>query len=82
MASTLFCTDFGDGAGKVKWRGYGIDSIISFLSDVDKINLGISSYESSQEDRPTFLESLISTSVVEAAHESLDQNNIWKEIKI
>ena len=77
-----FCTDFGDGAGKVKWRGYGIDSIISFLSDVDKINLGISSYESSQEDRPTFLESLISTSVVEAAHESLAQNNIWKEIKI
>jgi predicted dehydrogenase len=76
-----FCTEYGDKAGKKKWKGYGIDSVTEFLSDVTKINSGVVTRESLNAERPIFSEALISTSVVEAAHASLMQNNIWKNVE-
>ena len=77
-----FCTEYGDKTGKKKWEGYGIDSVTEFLSDVTKINSGAVTREFLKAERPIFSEALVSTSVVEAAHASLMQNNIWKNVEI
>jgi predicted dehydrogenase len=77
-----FCTEFGNENGKKEWKGYGIDSVKAFFSDVVSINSGVASLEELKAGRPTFSESLISTSVIEAAHESLSQRNIWIDIKL
>jgi D-galacturonate reductase len=76
-----FCAEYSNEAGEKSWKGYGIDSIKTFLSDVANINAGIINIEKLQIDRPTFSEALISTLIVEAAHKSLDQGNIWIKIK-
>ncbi len=77
-----FCTEYGYKTGEKKWKGYGIDSIVEFLKDVSDINSGVISREDLTHNRPTFSESLISTSVVEAAHESLKKDNMWVEIEL
>ncbi len=77
-----FCAEYGSETGKKEWRGYGIDSVKTFFSDVVNINSGVTNLEELKVERPTFSEALISTSVVEAAHESLSQGNIWVEIKL
>ena len=46
------------------------------------INSGIISRNTLQSERPTFAEALISTAVVEAAHESLANGNNWVNVKI
>jgi D-galacturonate reductase len=77
-----FCSEYGNKPGEKEWRGYGIDSVTEFLSDVTKINSGSIDWEFLKAGRPTFSEALISTSVVEAAHESLTQDNIWKKVEL
>ena len=53
---------------------------MEFLTDIVNINSGIIDHKDLKTKRPTFSESLISTLVVEAAHSSLSENNIWKDI--
>ena len=77
-----FCYEFGNEAGRKEWRGYGIDSVKEFLSDIVNINSGVISRNTLQSERPTFAEALISTAVVEAAHESLANGNNWVNVKI
>jgi len=77
-----FCYEFGNEAGRKEWRGYGIDSVKEFLSDIVNINSEIISRDTLQSERPTFAEALISTAVVEAAHESLANGNNWVNVKI
>ncbi len=76
-----FCSVFG-AKGKQQWRGYGIDSVKSFLTDIVEINTGVTKLEDLADTRPVFRESLISTAVVEAAHFSLENNNQWENIKL
>ena len=61
----------------MSWKGYGIDSITSFLNDVRDIIKGGKKPIDFEGLRPTFKESLISTSVIEAVNESLLNNNNW-----
>jgi len=75
-----FCTEYGNKSGERKWEGYGIDSVMEFLTDIVNINSGTTNQNILKTKRPTFSEALISTLVVEGAHSSLSQNNIWKEI--
>ena len=75
-----FCRPFGTEDGSVRWQGYGIDSITTFLSDVLGLERGVVSIESLEKERPTFRESLISTSVLEAAHLSLESHSDWQQI--
>ena len=77
-----FCYEFGNEAGRKEWRGYGIDSVKEFLSDIVNINSGVISRNTLQSERPTFAEALISTAVVEAAHESLANGNNWVNVII
>lgn len=75
-----FCMPFGVEDGKVQWRGYGIESINTFLEDVVGLESHERSLEQLQHDRPSFRESLISTKVIEAAHRSLERNSEWQSI--
>jgi predicted dehydrogenase len=77
-----FCFEYSNNAGKKEWRGYGIDSVKNFLTDVSKINSGSITLDDIKSNRSTFSEAIISTAVVEAAHKSLEQNNIWIKLDI
>jgi predicted dehydrogenase len=72
-----FCMVYGDHQGGKQWKGYGIDSITTFLNDVVDINNSNITLEQLQEIRPVFTVGLVSTAVVEAAHLSLEQDSIW-----
>jgi predicted dehydrogenase len=76
-----FCMDYIDDKGNKTWRGYGIDSIKTFLSDVENINSSKVDIESLELVRPSFSEALISTAVIEAAHKSLFTDNKWQSVK-
>ncbi len=75
-----FCKIYGYKKGNFQWRGYGIDSIKAFLKDVNSIINFPENLSLIKKNRPTFEESLISTSVIEAANKSLKNNSNWKKI--
>ena len=76
-----FCRSFiGDGKNKF-YQGYGIDSIKTFLKDINQIRIGKKSPIDFENKRPTFKSALISVSIIEKAQQSLDNNNSWISIK-
>ena len=75
-----FCNIFTNELGFKQWHGYGIESIKIFLNDICSIIKEKSSVNDFINKRPTFEEALISTSIIESAHLSLDQNNVWVDI--
>ena len=77
-----FCRVYGTTPGKVRWEGYGIESVKTFLKDIILIKKNKSLLKSLDEVRPTFKEALYSTAVLEAANYSLLNNSVWKKIKI
>ncbi len=77
-----FCRQYGVKRGEAKWLGYGIESITTFLDDVIAIIDGSMKPSMFEGLRPTFKESLISTSVLESASKSLYNNGNWYEVDI
>ena len=76
-----FCRPYRNSGGKMTWKGYGIDSVRTFLNDVDNLSKGrISLSDLSGDVRPTFGEAIISTAVIEQAHKSLYSVSEWHEI--
>jgi len=75
-----FCMPYGSEEGKIRWRGYGIESITTFLNDVIDLEDGHKDLEELQIQRPSFQEALVSTMVVEAAHKSLKEQSTWQKI--
>jgi D-galacturonate reductase len=75
-----YCMEYSSDRNVKEWRGYGVDSITTYLSDVEDINNSAVDIESLKLIRPSFSEALISTSVVEAAHASLLNNNEWQNV--
>ena len=75
-----FCMPYGSEDGKIRWRGYGIESITTFLDDVIDLIEGRKDLEELQIQRPSFQEALVSTMVIEAAHKSLNEQSTWQEI--
>jgi predicted dehydrogenase len=76
-----FCMEYTNSYGEKEWKGYGIDSVKTFLSDVVNIQSGHVKLSDLEYHRSTFKESLVSTAVIEAAHISMNDNSNWKEIK-
>jgi len=76
-----FCMPYGYENGKIQWRGYGIDSITTFLDDILKLEQNEISLQDLQTKRPSFQESLISTAVIEAAHLSLENDSNWQSLE-
>lgn len=76
-----FCRPYGDSGGNMIWKGYGIDSICTFLGDVDNLSRGrISLSDLGGDVRPTFSEAITSTTVIEHAHKSLYSASEWCDI--
>ena len=76
-----FCRPYGTEKGKMIWRGYGIESITSFLDDVKSIYAGNSAPSDLEGFRPTFKEALISTTILEAASASLANDGSWYSVR-
>ncbi|MBT5470437.1 MAG: Gfo/Idh/MocA family oxidoreductase [Nitrospina sp.] len=58
-------------SGKLTFSGYGISSILQFISDVSSFISGNIDLKTIEKERPSFQAALISTAVLEAAGESL-----------
>ena len=76
-----FCMPYGTKNGSIRWRGYGIDSVVTFLNDIVDLENSAKSLHDLQNKRPSFKESLISTMIVEAAHRSLQNESQWELIE-
>ena len=72
----------GQRDGNIKWEGYGIQSIKTFLCDVLALEMKQKSLKDLEIVRPSFKESLLSTAVIEAAHNSLNDDSAWKSIEL
>ena len=77
-----FCRPYKNMDGLYSWRGYGIESVVDFLSDVENIKSGLTNIEDLNNKRPTFRDSIAVTSVLEAANISLNNNGEWVDINI
>ena len=75
-----FCMPYVSSSDNIEWKGYGIDSITSFLDDVSGLLKNETTLEYLNCIRPVFSQGLISTAVIEAAHKSLLDSNSWKDI--
>jgi len=71
-----FCSVYGQ-AGKISYRGYGIDSIHQFFNDAIQIEKGLLKVCDLENERPTFKQSLVPTKVIEAVNRSLVENGQW-----
>ncbi len=65
-----------------RFSGYGIKSILSFIDDVNSFKQGKINIEFLNEHRSSFKQSIISTGVLEAALNSLQNNNKTIKIKL
>lgn len=77
-----FCRSYSADNGLKEWRGYGIESIVNFLNDVYGLNQGTVNLDYLSQIRPTFSVGLVSTAVIEAAHQSLLDGNAWKNVPL
>ncbi len=75
-----FCMSYGTTDGNIRWEGYGIESVRTFINDVVALEEDKISLSDLQSVRPSFQESLISTMVIEAAHLSLKNHSKWQII--
>lgn len=76
-----FCRFYSNGEGCFTPEGYGIDSIMTFLTDALDIIQGKSSAQDLVSRRPSFENALPSVMVVEAANKSLLQGGAWVSLK-
>lgn len=77
-----FCQPYGTENSQIRWQGYGIKSISTFLQDVNDIISDNKTPESFEGKRPTFNEAIISTAVIESAGNSLADNGNWKPVEL
>ena len=77
-----FCKSFVNDFGELMWDGYGIKSIDTFIKDVYDIINGRKKPIDFENIRPTFSESLYSTSVLDSALKSLYNDSRWIDIKV
>ena len=64
------------------FEGYGIRSIQQFIDDVIKYENGSITLEQLEMSRPTFTNCRVSTAVIEAAHQSMSNNNKTIEVNL
>ena len=66
--------------GRTEYRGYGIDSVRTFLDDAFHVQQGQVRIADLEGKRPTFRESLVPTAVLEATGKSLKRNGEWIDV--
>ena len=79
-----FCSSWIDPiTNNLTFQGYGVKSVLQFLEDVLCVRNKNGNLEDLITNRPSFQSSLVSTAVIDAAHQSLiDQNSSPVEIQI
>lgn len=65
-----------------EYRGYGIDSIRTFLEDVRRLHDGECAPSDLEPHRPTLRQALVSTAVVDAVNQSLRTDGTWVPIQV
>jgi predicted dehydrogenase len=63
--------------GRLTFRGYGVDSTVTFLNDVLDVEEGRVTIEDLESKRPTLKQSTVPTIILEGIHQSLQQNGNW-----
>ena len=76
-----FCKMYKEENGLTTWNGYGIESIKTFLQDLEKIKNREIKINLLKKIRPSLEESKYSTAVLEAVNYSLKNNSVWKKVK-
>jgi predicted dehydrogenase len=76
-----FCSMYGVIPGEVSFQGYGIDSVVQFLTDVRQVESGSMTIGDLETKRPTFKESIVPTIVIEAVNKSLANYGGWVTMK-
>lgn len=71
-----------DKNGELHFTGYGYDSIHVFLNDIIDLKQKIITLDMLDECRPSFKQSIVSTSVIEKVNESLNRNSEWRDINV
>ena len=66
--------------GDLSFSGYGHKSIMQFIIDLKNIKDGKENPASLDKKRPTFKQSLVSTAVIDAVNNSLNNNGEWEKI--
>jgi len=70
-----------DENGDLRFQGYGHASIQQFLKDILSLKDGKNSLQQLNKHRPSFMESLVSVAVTEAANQSMKNNSAWTEVQ-
>ena len=66
--------------GATAFSGYGHKSINRFVADVQDIMAGKTPPEKLEESHPSFKQALVSTAVVEAVNQSLENGFSWRDV--
>jgi len=69
-----------DADGRLRFCGYGHESISQFVRDVFELGAGYTTIAKLEQNRPTLRQSLISTAVIDSVNQSLADSFAWKEI--
>ena len=72
-----FCQFYYKDNGKKEIKGYGVESISTFLSDVSEILNENKKWNSFEGIRPTFKQTIIPTKIIQAINSSLTKNSEW-----
>jgi len=75
-----FCARYLNTDGMVRYAGYGIESVQTFVRDVLDLALGKTSLSRLSRIRPTFEESLVSSATIDAANLSLSLGGQWVDV--
>tara|TARA_B100000401_G_C52255100_1_gene461591 strand:- start:98 stop:508 length:411 start_codon:yes stop_codon:yes gene_type:complete len=75
-----FCSSYKNSNGQLQWSGYGIDSIVDFLNSASSLISGRIKLEDIPKSKPSFNESIHSTSVLQAAQKSLNSDSTWIDL--
>ena len=75
-----FCSPYKNHDGLVSYKGYGIDSITTFLRDIADLSSGEIDMNQLENCRPTFQSSLCSVAVIEAINSGLHMQGAWIDI--
>jgi len=77
-----FCSSYFDDNGLIRYNGYGIESICTYLSDTCALIAKEVDIASLNKSRPTFGDALCSTAVVEAVNKGLREQGTWIDVSI
>lgn len=75
-----FTQPYPEPDGTVRFRGYGIESVLAFVRDARRLAAGDARYEELQHGRATFREATYASAVAEAVARSLALDGTWIDV--